>query len=514
MDFLTLFADEMAKSNRKRSMSKDGEDGPTKSPVNKKQKRSKTAVSDDEPNVPEKDDEKKKIRRIHSPQKHDKHSGRKSGHVSSKGLVVEQEEQNDAAKSKETAASKEMLLKLKAAEKERAALQAKMEEQEARLSAQSDTISQLHSQCACTVCLELAYRPHVLSPCGHVFCARCLVLWFKKALPDEGPLAPYLTEEQRTEEQQRRTLRRKKLCPHCRVRVQARPAEVWMIKGLVDKLDESIRSGQGNDEDTNLSNNNSVSVAELKEARGENLKAGSALWDTIFPHNDKPYQQPIFDEEDHVYRCGMCASEIVNRMCTNPFCAIEYDENELEDIEDDDSEFDIHGLIYGGDFGVSDEEEWEEEDHDFIDDGPVEINDDSEDEVEYDPYLRQGAREEEEGEENGDVQLVAINGQNVLPRRRRGRVIALSDSEEDEGNRRARSPSNEHFSDRDEGMAGRDLHDDDDDDEQSDVRSEISYEDMEYYGSDSGDEGEQDHEEEFDDDEEEGDPEEDGYDLD
>ncbi|PWN34392.1 uncharacterized protein FA14DRAFT_181018 [Meira miltonrushii] len=190
---------------------------------------------------------------------------------------------------------------------ERAALQAKVELQEATLSAQSDTISQLsdaisqlsdtisqlsdtisqlHSQCACTVCLELAYRPHVLSPCGHVFCARCLVLWFKEALPDEPPFAPYLTEEQRLEEQQRRTLRRKKLCPHCRVRVQARPAEVWMIKGLVNKLDESIRSGQGNDKDTDISNSTSSTDAKAKEARGKNLKAGTALWDTIFPHND------------------------------------------------------------------------------------------------------------------------------------------------------------------------------------------------------------------------------------
>ncbi|PWN34406.1 uncharacterized protein FA14DRAFT_72172 [Meira miltonrushii] len=127
------------------------------------------------------------------------------------------------------------------------------------------------------VCLELAYRPHVLSPCGHVFCARCHVLWFKKALPDEPPFAPYLTEEQRTEEQQRRTLRYKKLCPHYRIRVQARPAEVWMIKGLVDKLDESIRSGQGNDKDTDISNSTSSTDAEANEARGENLKAGTAL---------------------------------------------------------------------------------------------------------------------------------------------------------------------------------------------------------------------------------------------
>lgn len=491
----------MAKSNRKRSLSKDVDDGPIKSTVNKKQKRSKTVISDDDTTAPANDDDKKRTRSIHSPQKRDKHSGRKPGRAHSQSPIKEQDERHIAA-TKDTAESSELLLKLKAVEAERAALQAKTELQEAKLSAQSDTISQLHSQCACTVCLELAYRPHVLSPCGHVFCARCLVLWFKKALPDEPPLAPYLTEEQRIEEQQRRTSRRKKLCPHCRERVQARPAEVWMIKGLVDKLDESIRSGQGNDKDTDLSNSTSSTNAEAKEARGENLKAGTALWDTIFPHNDKPYQHPIFDEDDHVYRCGMCASEIVNRACTNPYCAIEYSENELEEYDEEDSEFDINGLIYGGDFGVSEDEDWEDEDNDFIDDGPVEIDDDSEDEVEFDHQLHHRA---DDYDGNGDVELVAINGRNVQPlRRRRGRVIALSDSEEDQGDRRARSPSNENFSDREGGlMAGAGHHDDDDDDDdESERRSEHSYSEEGTYESESEDGVERDYDEEFD----EGDP--------
>lgn len=480
----------MAKGNRKRSLSKEGEEIATK--LNKKQKRSKMAVNDDDIDAPAKGDEKKAARRIHSPLKQVKHSGKKAGQTHGKGIVKEQDGHHAAAP-KETSVTSELKFKLKVAEKERAALQAKTELQEAKLSAQSETISQIHSQCACTVCLELAYRPHVLSPCGHVFCARCLVLWFKKALPDEPPLAPYLTEEQRTEEQQRRTLRRKKLCPHCRERVQARPAEVWMIKGLVEKLDQSIRSGQGNEEDTDLSNRNPASDAELKDARGENLKAGSALWDTIFPHNDKPYQHPIFDEGDNVYRCGMCASEIVNRLCTNPYCAIEYSENELDDYDDDDSEFDIHGLIYGGEFGVSDDEEWEDEDNDFIDDGPVEINDDSEDEVEFDHHLHRGANDPDE---NGDVQLVAINGRNVNPpRRRRGRVIALSDSEEDEGDRRARSPSNANFSDRDEVAVEAAM---DHDEDEGDEGSELSYSEEDGDGSNSDDGPERDYDDEFD----------------
>ncbi|PWN31181.1 uncharacterized protein FA14DRAFT_184987 [Meira miltonrushii] len=212
------------------------------------------------------------------------------------------------------------------------------------------------------------------------------------------------------------------LYPHYRIRVQARPAEVWMIKGLVDKLDESIRSGQGNDKDTDISNSSSSTDAEAKEARGENLKAASylyrVLWDTIFLHNDKPFQHPIFDEDDRVHRYGLRASEIVNRACTSPYCAIEYSENELDEYDDeDDSEFDIHDMIYGGEFGVSEDEDWEDEDNDFIDDGPVEINDDSEDEVEFDHHLHHGAHDHD----NRDVQLVAINGRNVPPvRRRRG----------------------------------------------------------------------------------------------
>lgn len=64
--------------------------------------------------------------------------------------------------------------------KENARLQKEVESKDAALNAQKETISYIYGQCTCTVCMELVWRPHVLSPCGHVFCARCLVAWFTK----------------------------------------------------------------------------------------------------------------------------------------------------------------------------------------------------------------------------------------------------------------------------------------------------------------------------------------------
>lgn len=441
----------MAKTKRRHSQSgeRKATEEESKPNGNKRQKPSKALVNQESVRA----NDEKKSRRVYPPQKIVKPLGRKSSQSRSLDTETEKDENLVATpKKKEVSAEEKALItKLKLAESQREALQAKVDFQETMIAFNNDTILQLHSQCTCTVCLELAYRPHVLSPCGHVFCARCLVLWFKKALPDEPPLAPYLTEDQLVEERNRRTLRRKKLCPHCRERVQARPSEIWMIKGLVEKLDEYMRSGQDNDE-----SRAEISEAEMRETRGENLIAGTGLWDSIFPHNNKPYQHPIFDEEDNVYRCGMCMSEIVNRRCTNAFCAIEFSEEELDEF-DEYSDFDVTELMMGESvINSSDEEEWEEDDHGFIDDGPLEIDDDSEDEVEFDHHLHHNANDHGE---NGDVQLVAINGRNVLPRRRRrGRVIALSDSEEDSGDRRARSPPNPHFSDGQEGG----NHDEDD----------------------------------------------------
>lgn len=71
-------------------------------------------------------------------------------------------------------------LRMEALEQENARLQREVASKNGLLEKQKDTISYIYGQCICTVCMELVWRPHVLSPCGHVFCARCLMAWFTK----------------------------------------------------------------------------------------------------------------------------------------------------------------------------------------------------------------------------------------------------------------------------------------------------------------------------------------------
>lgn len=70
--------------------------------------------------------------------------------------------------------------RLQALEQENARLQKEVVSKIGLLEKQRETISYIYGQCTCTVCMELVWRPHVLSPCGHVFCARCLIAWFTK----------------------------------------------------------------------------------------------------------------------------------------------------------------------------------------------------------------------------------------------------------------------------------------------------------------------------------------------
>lgn len=70
--------------------------------------------------------------------------------------------------------------RLQALEEENARLQKEVISKNGLLEKQRETISYIYGQCSCTVCMELVWRPHVLSPCGHVFCARCLIAWFTK----------------------------------------------------------------------------------------------------------------------------------------------------------------------------------------------------------------------------------------------------------------------------------------------------------------------------------------------
>ncbi|CEH16983.1 E3 UBIQUITIN-PROTEIN LIGASE TRIM71 [Ceraceosorus bombacis] len=73
----------------------------------------------------------------------------------------------------------ELQLSLVRAEKE-------IESKNKFIEASRSIIENIHSMCTCTICLDLAWRPHVLTPCGHTFCARCLVGWF-----ENGGFSPY-----------------------------------------------------------------------------------------------------------------------------------------------------------------------------------------------------------------------------------------------------------------------------------------------------------------------------------
>lgn len=62
-----------------------------------------------------------------------------------------------------------------------------------------------------------------LSPCGHIFCAECLVSWFSVA-----------EEVAHTS----RNARRKKVCPSCRAQVVTPPLELWALKGVLQAVRE------------------------------------------------------------------------------------------------------------------------------------------------------------------------------------------------------------------------------------------------------------------------------------
>jgi len=71
----------------------------------------------------------------------------------------------------------------------------------------------------------LLYRPHALSPCGHILCVTCLQEWFRKA--------PVIDDDMYDDEDPDYLLRRRKTCPCCRTNIRHRPIPVFMIKAIV-----------------------------------------------------------------------------------------------------------------------------------------------------------------------------------------------------------------------------------------------------------------------------------------
>lgn len=155
----------------------------------------------------------------------------------------------------------------------------------------------------------------------------------RRRLPDEAEPPAFLPDAELAEFERRATLARAKVCPSCRATVVGRPVEVWMIKGMLEKLEDAHRAGHGEGGEEAAAR----SPDEIKAHRQEDLAQGAALWkgeltsqaDYMRVNADPPrcrFATDIFKEkgykprivhdiEDAVDRCGECANEIVDGEC-------------------------------------------------------------------------------------------------------------------------------------------------------------------------------------------------------
>lgn len=205
------------------------------------------------------------------------------------------------------------------------------------IESQRSALTCLYEQASCHVCLDLAWRPHVLNPCGHTFCAPCLVGWFKQPLPNESPPSGLLQLEDHA------TLKRKKVCPHCRTQVTGPPTEVYAVKGMVHRLHQCQMLGQIAGEAAAPSNIPQKTAAEEEKSHTGHLPLGPAVWDGIFDAN---LAKKIYDPHDAVYRCSLCLGEVAYgecQTCGEPFST---DGSEYGDIYDTESAGDSLAASY------------------------------------------------------------------------------------------------------------------------------------------------------------------------
>ncbi|TFL04124.1 hypothetical protein BDV98DRAFT_360989 [Pterulicium gracile] len=196
------------------------------------------------------------------------------------------------------------------------------------------TLTQVHQNATCQICIDTMHKPYTLAPCGHLACYDCLVSWFKAPAPSGGDQPPPLA--------------RRKTCPHCRAVVRERPIEAWGVKSIVHNLVES-----------GLLKGVSAPTATPEE------NAPKDLWEGIFrPLSKNPDTDPyglfegridrlggemsgpqigMYDAEDGVHRCIDCMHELFGGVCSS--CAREYPENPEFGMDDEDSDTD---LDFGG----------------------------------------------------------------------------------------------------------------------------------------------------------------------
>lgn len=214
-------------------------------------------------------------------------------------------------------------------------------------SAQSTVLLEMHSLCICHICLEPSFRPCVLAPCGHVFCIHCLRTWFTKLMPDEAPVPSSWSRDEIEQYERARTLKRAKLCPSCRTELACPPVEVYLVRDMLEKVDHALELSKSIQLDAHLGESSTAMLSDDDKARlkGQDLPKGDKLWADIFDP-DGP-RRVIYDQMDGVLRCGKCACEIVEGVCDNIECAIDYCDLEDEwmaqrNVDDVDSEQDAY----------------------------------------------------------------------------------------------------------------------------------------------------------------------------
>ncbi|KAF9219716.1 hypothetical protein BS17DRAFT_804240 [Gyrodon lividus] len=176
-----------------------------------------------------------------------------------------------------------------------------------------EVITTVESNTQCQICMELLFKPYVLSPCGHVHCVTCLQEWFRQA--------PAVEDEIHDESDADYFLRRRKTCPCCRTDVRHRPIPVFMIKAIA----AAIAKVTGGTQAGGLSSR-------------EPASCDSDPWEGLFPGDDEEIDDyGASDDEDEDYDQE------------------EDDEDDSEDDNEGDEDSDSYDGVFS--YGTSSDEE-------------------------------------------------------------------------------------------------------------------------------------------------------------
>lgn len=222
------------------------------------------------------------------------------------------------------------------------------------------------------------------------------------------PIPGHLQGEARTLAEENATLKRKKLCPHCRSAVESLPAEVWSLKGMVDRLHSSQMLGQVAP-DANLGIIPQRTAEEEALLQGDGLPTGKDLWKSVFDPEGPAHR--VWDEADGVYRCSRCYGEVAWGECSH--CGFYYE-----------SASDLSGMDADSDM-ISEMEHLGE-----LEAGTDEDESSSQDE---DPGLT-AQDDEEDSEMNGFIVEDGDSESEVQPSTSGGRRYGYSDDEDEDSN--------------------------------------------------------------------------------